>query len=202
MKTRRTLIMVCLIMSLGIFLISCRSNNVSLDFLIIPDQLIVYSNGQLKKLNEIEDRERAVIKSRNDKYEDLSKMSEKDMKIQEEIHNEVIDALNSGKIIEDKTTIEDIFTQLRVLKGRYISSFEENIILRIDLIEDPQTESVVSLDNAYLRSFIILEDGNMIIPKAIVSNSKTGLKPTSQIKYIKVKLPEELRSEMEGLAKN
>ena len=202
MKTRRTLIMVCLIMSLGIFLISCRSNNVSLDFLIIPDQLIVYSNGQLKKLNEIEDRERAVIKSRNDKYEDLSKMSEKDIKIQEEIHNEVIDALNSGKIIEDKTTIEDIFTQLRVLKGRYISSFEENIILRIDLIEDPQTESVVSLDNAYLRSFIILEDGNMIIPKAIVSNSKTGLKPTSQIKYIKVKLPEELRSEMEGLAKN
>lgn len=202
MKTRRTLIMVCLIMSLGIFLISCRSNNVSLDFLIIPDQLIVYSNGQLKKLNEIEDRERAVIKSRNDKYEDLSKMSEKDMKIQEEIHNEVIDALNSGKIIEDKTTIEDIFTQLRVLKGRYISSFEENIILRIDLIEDPQTESVVSLDNDYLRSFIILEEGNMIIPKAIVSNSKTGLKPTSQIKYIKVKLPEELRSEMEGLAKN
>ena len=194
--------MVCLIMSLGIFLISCRSNNVSLDFLIIPDQLIVYSNGQLKKLNEIEDRERAVIKSRNDKYEDLSKMSEKNIKIQEEIHNEVIDALNSGKIIEDKTTIEDIFTQLRVLKGRYISSFEENIILRIDLIEDPQTESVVSLDNAYLRSFIILEDGNMIIPKAIVSNSKTGLKPTSQIKYIKVKLPEEFRSEMEGLAKN
>ena len=202
MKIRRTLLTIGLIVSLGLFLISCRTNDVSLDFLIIPDQLIVYSNGQLKELNEIEDRARAVIKSRNDKYEDLSKMSEEDMKIQDEIHNEVIEALNSGKTIEDKTTIENIFTQLRGLDGMYISSFEKDVTIRIDLIEDPKTESVVSLDNDYLRSFIILEDGNMIIPKVIMSNSKTGIKPTGQMEYIKVKLPEELRSEMEGLAKD
>lgn len=202
MKIRRTLITISLIMSLGVLLISCRSNDVSLDFLIIPDQLKVYSDVQLTKLNEVEDRAKVFINSRNDKYRDLSKMSEKDMKIQDEIHNEVIEALNSGKTIKNKVTIEEIFTQLRGLKGMSISSFEESIILRIDLIEDPETESVVSLDNTYLRSFILLEDGNMIIPKAIMSNSKTGLKPTGQMEYIKVKLPEELRSEMEELAKD
>lgn len=202
MKVRRTSIMICLIISLGVFLISYRSNYVSLDFLIIPDQLKIYSNGQLKELNEIEDRANVFIKFRNDKYADVSKMSEKDMKIQEEIHNEVIEALNSGKTIEDKTTIENIFTQLRGLDGMYISSFEKDVTIRIDLIEDPKTESVISLDNDYLRSFIILEDGNMIIPKVIMSNSKTGIKPTGQMEYIKVKLPEELRSEMEGLAKD
>lgn len=78
----------------------------------------------------------------------------------------------------------------------YINSFEEKIILRIDLIEDSETESVVSLDKAYCRSFILLEGGNMIIPKAIISNSKTGLKPTGKIEYIKVNMPEELRYEI------
>lgn len=49
-------------------------------------------------------------------------------------------------------------------------------------MEDP----VVSLDNAYLKSFILSEDGNMTMPKVIMSNSKIGIKATGQMNYIKL----------------
>lgn len=202
MKIRRLLLTMCLILCFQLFLVSCTSNNVSLEFLITPDQITMYSNSQLIALNRIEDRARDFIKSRNEKYDDLSKMSEKDMEIQEKIHSEVIEALNSGKIIENKITIENIFNRLRVLEGMYVDSFKEDVVFRIDLIEEPETESLVSLDNAYLRMFMLLEDGNMIIPKGIMSKSTTGLEPTGKIEYIKVKLPQELIYELEELAKD
>lgn len=129
-------------------------------------------------------------------------MSEEDMKKAEEIQNKLLDTINSGRKIENKITIEDIFNQLRELEGVYVDSFEEDVIVRIDLIEDSKTESVVSLENAYLRTLILLEDGNMIIPKGIMSKSETGLEPTGKLEYIKVKLPEELKFELEELAKD
>lgn len=122
------------------------------------------------------------------------------MKIQEEINNEVMDVLSSGEDIEDKNTIENIFDQLRNLEGNYIDSLDNNIIAKIYLIEDPKTESVVSLDNSYLRMFILLEDGNIVIPKGIMSESETDLNPTGQIEYIKVKLPDKLKDDLEKLA--
>ncbi len=42
----------------------------------------------------------------------------------------------------------------------------------------------------------------MIIPKGIMSKSETGLEPTGKLEYIKVKLPEELKFELEELAKD
>ncbi len=49
---------------------------------------------------------------------------------------------------------------------------------------------------------MLLEDGNMVIPKGIMKESTTGLEPTGKIEYIKVKLPEELKYELEELAKD
>ncbi|MEY8417586.1 hypothetical protein AAK964_14990 [Tissierella praeacuta] len=183
-------------------MISCTSNNVSLEFLITPDEIIIHSNNQLMALNKIEDKTKDFIKSCNEKYDDSIKMSEEDMKKAEEIQNKLLDTINSGRKIENKITIEDIFNQLRELEGVYVDSFEEDVIVRIDLIEDSKTESVVSLENTYLRTLILLEDGNMIIPKGIMSKSETGLEPTGKLEYIKVKLPEELKFELEELAKN
>lgn len=136
-----------------------------------------------------------------EKYDDISKMSEEDIKIQEGILKQFIDVLKLGKVIENKNTIENIFNQLKELDGIYVDSFEEEVVVKIELIENSETESVVSLDNAYLREFILLENGNMVIPKGIMKELTTGLDPTSKIEYIKVKLPEKLKSELEELAK-
>lgn len=136
-----------------------------------------------------------------EKYDDISKMSEEDIKIQEGILKQFIDVLKLGKVIENKNTIENIFNQLKELDGIYVDSFEEEVVVKIELIENPETESVVSLDNAYLREFILLENGNMVIPKGIMKELTTGLDPTGKIEYIKVKLPEKLKSELEELAK-
>ncbi|SHF19362.1 hypothetical protein SAMN02745784_03126 [Tissierella praeacuta DSM 18095] len=202
MKIKKFLLTMCLILCFGLILVSCTSNNVSLEFLITPDEIIIHSNNQLMALNKIEDKTKDFIKSCNEKYDDSTKMSEEDMKKAEEIQNKLLDTINSGRKIENKITIEDIFNQLRELEGVYVDSFEEDVIVRIDLIEDSKTESVVSLENAYLRTLILLEDGNMIIPKGIMSKSETGLEPTGKLEYIKVKLPEELKFELEELAKD
>ncbi|MGJ0847284.1 hypothetical protein ACR77J_11390 [Tissierella praeacuta] len=202
MKIKKFLLTMCLILCFGLILVSCTSNNVSLEFLITPDEIIIHSNNQLMALNKIEDKTKDFIKSCNEKYDDFTKMSEEDMKKAEEIQNKLLDTINSGRKIENKITIEDIFNQLRELEGVYVDSFEEDVIVRIDLIEDSKTESVVSLENAYLRTLILLEDGNMIIPKGIMSKSETGLEPTGKLEYIKVKLPEELKFELEELAKD
>ena len=135
----------------------------------------------------------------NEKYDDLSKMSEEDIKTQENIVKQLADVLDSGKIIENKSNIENIFEQLRSLEGVYVDSFKEKVKTRIELIEGQETASVVSLDNAYLRMFMILEDGNMIIPKSIMFETKTGLEATGKLEYIKVKLPERLKSELEKI---
>lgn len=202
MKIKKFLLTMCLILCFGLILVSCTSNNVSLEFLITPDEIIIHSNNQIMALNKIEDKTKDFIKSCNEKYDDFTKMSEEDMKKAEEIQNKLLDTINSGRKIENKITIEDIFNQLRELEGVYVDSFEEDVIVRIDLIEDSKTESVVSLENAYLRTLILLEDGNMIIPKGIMSKSETGLEPTGKLEYIKVKLPEELKFELEELAKD
>lgn len=184
MKIKKFLLTMCLILCFGLILVSCTSNNVSLEFLITPDEIIIHSNNQLMALNKIEDKTKDFIKSCNEKYDDFTKMSEEDMKKAEEIQNKLLDTINSGRKIENKITIEDIFNQLRELEGVYVDSFEEDVIVRIDLIEDSKTESVVSLENAYLRTLILLEDGNMIIPKGIMSKSETGLEPTGKLEYI------------------
>lgn len=202
MKTNKPLATICLILCLGLILISCTSNNVSLEFLITPEEIILHSDSQLMALNKIEDKTNDYIKSRNEKYGDSTKISEEDMKKAEEIQNEFFDTLNSGRKIKNKITIEDIFSQLRELEGVYVDSFEEDVIVRIDLIEDLETQSAVSLDNAYLRRLILLEDGNMVIPKVIMSKTETGFESTGKLEYIKVKLPEEFKFKLEELAKD
>ena len=47
---------------------------------------------------------------------------------------------------------------------------------------------------------MLLEDGNMVIPKGIMIESTRGLEPTGKIEYIKVKLTENLKYELEKLA--
>lgn len=206
MKIRKSLITTIIIICSGLLLVSCKSNSasssdVSLDFLSTPQKMVFHSNDQLIALNKVESKANISIKSMNEKYSDLSKMSEKDIKIQEDIHNEIIDVLNSGKIIENKSIVENIFNQLRDLEGDYVDSFEEEIIAKIYLVEDPETSSVVSADNAYLRMFILLKDGNIIIPKGLMSNSKTEVEPTGKIGYIRAKLPDKLKDELEKLSK-
>ncbi len=202
MKTKRSLLIMCLIICLGLILVSCTSNNVSLEFLNTPEEMILHSDNQLEVLNEVEDRFEAIAKAYREKYDDSIKISEEDMKEAEKIQNELLDTLNSGIRIENKITIEDIFNQLRELEGEYVDSFEKIVIVRFDLIEDPKTESIISLDNVYLRRLILLEDGNMIIPKGIMTKSEMGLRPTGKLEYIKVKLPEELKFKLEELAKD
>lgn len=204
LKIRKSLITIIIVLSI-LSLVSCKqsndsSNEVSLDFLKTPEKLIIHSGQQLDELNKIEDKANESVKLLNEKYDDISKISEEDLKTQEEINNEVMDVLNSGEVIENKNTIENIFDQLRNLEGNYIDSLDNNIIAKIYLIEDPKTESVVSLDNSYLRMFILLEDGNLVIPKGIMSESETGLNPTGQIEYIKVKLSDKLKDDLEKLA--
>lgn len=196
-----------IILCLGSFLVGCTPNdnssgNVSLDFLVTPEQLRIHSDSQLKQLNEVEKEVIASTESMNEKYDDLSKMSEEDIKIQEDIVKKLEEVLDSGKTIENKSAIENIFDQLRSLEGVQVDSFKEKVETRIELIEDQETESVVSSNNAYLRMFMVLEDGNMIIPKSLMSESSNGLKPTGELEYIKVKLPEKLRDELEKLAKD
>lgn len=196
-----------IILCLGLFLVGCRSNDnslddVSLDFLVTPEQLRIHSDSQLEELNKIEAKAIASTESMNEKYDDISKISEEDIKTQEDIGKQVMDVLDSGKIIKSKSAIENIFNQLKKMEGVYVDSFEEDVKARIELIEDPETSSVDSLDNSYLRIFILLEDGNMIIPKGIMENSTNGIEPTGKIEYIKVKLPENLKDELEELIKD
>lgn len=204
MKIKKSLIAIIIVLSI-LSLVSCKQNyypskSVSLDFLNIPEKLVIHSGKQLDELNKIEDRANKSVKSLNERYDDISQISEEDLKNQEEINNEVMDVLSSGEDIEDKDTIENIFNQLKNLEGHYIDSIDNNIKARIYLIEDSETESMVSLENSYLRMFILLEDGNMVIPKGIMSEFKTGLEPTGKIEYIKVKLPNKLKGELEKLA--
>lgn len=141
MKIRKSLITTIIIICSGLLLVSCKSNSasssdVSLDFLSTPQKMVFHSNDQLIALNKVESKANISIKSMNEKYSDLSKMSEKDIKIQEQINNEVMNVLNSGNIIENKNTIKNIFNQLRDLEGDYVDSFEEEIIAKIYLVED------------------------------------------------------------------
>lgn len=115
MKIIKFLLTICLTLCFGLILVSCRSKNVSLEFLITPEEMILHSNSQLMELNKIEDKARDFIKLRNEKYEDSAKISQDDIKKAEEIQNEFLDTLNSGRKIKDKITIEDIFNQLRQL---------------------------------------------------------------------------------------
>lgn len=207
MNGKNILLNVGIILCLGLFIVGCTpknksSNNVSLEFLITPEQLRMHSDSQLKELKEVESKAIESTELMKEKYDDISKMSEEDLKIQEGILKQFMDVLSSGKAIESKKTIENIFNQLKELEGIYVDSFEEEVVVKIELIENPETESVVSLDNAYLREFMLLEDGNIVIPKGIMKESTTGLEPTGKIEYIKVKLPEELKSEFEELAKD
>ena len=207
MNRKNILVNVGIILCLGLFIVGCipknkSSNNVNLDFLITPEQLRIHSDSQLKELKEVESKAIESTELMKEKYDDISKMSEEDLKIQEGILKQFMDVLNSGKVIENKSTIENIFNQFRELEGAYVDSFEEEVVVKIKLIENPETESVVSLENTYLREFMLLEDGNMVIPKGIMTELSTGLEPTGKIGYIKVKLPEKLKSELEELAKD
>lgn len=205
MKSNKLLIFILTTLCFGL-LVACKSkekssNSVKLDFLIQPEKIVIYSGDRLKELNEIEEKAKSIIETINEKYDDFSKITEEDMKNQEKINNQVMEKLDDGKIIEDSNRIENIFNQLKELEGIYVDSFDEEIITRMDLVEDLETQSIVSEENAYLRTFLLLKDGNMIIPKVIVSDSKAEVKPTGEMKYIKVKLPQELKDELEELSK-
>lgn len=211
MKKSKFLLNLGVILFFVLFLVGCTTNNkssgnVSLDFLVTPEQIRMYSDIQLVELNEIGDRAMAMVEWRNKKYDDLTKMSEEDNKIQEEIHIEVMDALNLGKNIIDKSAIENIFNQLRELEGTYLDSvdsfkeFKEDVILRIDLFDDEGMNSPGSLEDPYDPTFNVLQDGNMIIVKLILPESEN--QTITQRNYIKVKLPEELKAELEKLAKD
>lgn len=205
MKRNKLLIFILTTLCFGL-LVACKSKeksskSVNLDFLIQPEKIVIYSGDRLKELNEIEEKAKSSIEAINEKYDDFSKITEEDMKNQEKINNQVMEKLDDGKIIEDDNRIENIFNQLKKLEGIYVDSFKEEIITRMDLVEDLEIQSIVSEENAYLRTFLLLKDGNMIIPKAIVSDSKAEVKPTGEIKYIKVKLPQELKDELEELSK-
>lgn len=208
MNRKNILANISIILFIILFIVGCTPNNessnnvVSLDFLITPEQLKMHSDSQLEELKEVESKVIANTELMKKKYDDISKMSEEDLKIQEGILKQFMDVLNSGKVIENKNTIENIFNQLKELEGIYVDSFGEEVVVKIELIENLETESVVSLDNAYLREFMLLEDGNMVIPKGIMKESTTGLEPTGKIEYIKVTLTDKLKSELEELVQD
>nr|WP_300005425.1 hypothetical protein [Tissierella sp.] len=204
MKKNNFLKNISIIFFLGIFLVGCTAKDnsldlVSLDFLVTPEQLRIHSDTQLKELNEAEEKVIASTESMKEKYDDVLKMSEEDIKIQEDIVKQAENLLYSGQVIDDKNTIENIFNQLRGLEGVYVDSFEEDVKARIELIEDPETLSVETLDNSYLRIFMLLEDSSIVIPKGIMENSTKELEATGEIEYIKVKLPENLNDELKEL---
>lgn len=207
METRKNLINLFKILCLGLLMVGCSSknissNNVSLDFLVSPEQLRIHSNAQLEKLNEVEAKAMMSTESLNEKYDDTSTLSEENIKIQEEIGKEVTDVLNQGKVVENKGAIENIFNQLRDLEGVYVDSFEEEVKSKIELIEDPETSSWISLENSYLRMFMLLEDGSILIPKSKMESSTNEIESTGKIEYIKLKLPENLKVELEELTKD
>lgn len=196
---------------MGIFLVACKSNdtedvlennipstNIRLDFFITPEQMIVHSKAQLSVLNEFESDAKATLESTNGKYDSTSKISEEDTKIQEEIVNKGLDLLASGKIIEDESTIEKIFNQLRKLDGICVDSFEDfkaNIIARIDLNDDKKTPAFIHGENSYYRLIFLLENGYIVVS---TPTSDTD----SSMKYIKAKLTQELRDELEKFIKD
>ena len=210
-KIVRFLSVIGIILCLGIFLVACESsdtknaleekipsNNINLDFLITPEQMIVHSKEQLAVLNEFEDIAKSTLESTNERYDGLSKMSEEYTKIQEGIVKKGTDLLASGKIIEDKSTIEEIFNQLRKLDGIYVDSFEkfeEDIIAKIDLNDDKETPAFIHGENSYYRLIFLLENGYIVVPT-----------PTSDtdfsMKHIKAKISKELRYELEELIKD
>lgn len=195
---------IAIISLLGVFLVGCRAKDnsselVSLDFLVTPEQLRIHSDTNLKELNEAEEKVIANTESMKEKYDDISKMSEEDIKMQEDILKQAEDLLDLGQVIDDKNTIENIFNQLKDLEGVYIDSFEENVKARIELIEDPETLSVETLENSYLRIFLLLEDSSIVIPKGIMENSTKELEATGEVEYIKVKIPENLNDELKKL---
>lgn len=204
MKISKFLVNIGTLLCLGLFVVGCAPNNqpsdnISLDFLMTPKQLRIHSNEQLKELNQVEAKAIQNAESMNEKYDDISKISEEDIRIQEDISRQVMDVLDSGKTIEDKSAIENIFNQLRSLEGVYVDLFEEEVKTRIELIEDQETSSDAYLDNSYLRMFMILEDSSLLIPKGIMKDSANKLEPTGEIEYIKVNLTENLKVELEEL---
>lgn len=90
MNRNNIVVNIGMILCLGLFLVGCTpknksSDSVSLDFLVTPDQLRMHSGEQLKELKEAENKVIESTELMNEKYDDVSKMSEEDLKSQEEL---------------------------------------------------------------------------------------------------------------------
>jgi len=208
MRARRLLVITCVIFSSGLSLIGCTSNDISdkstsqstikLDFLVIPEQIIVHDTELIRLLDEVEDKAKTNIKAMKEKYSDLAKISEEDIRVQNEIAEEIQKIWKSGKVIESNKDIEGIINQLRDVEGSFIESFEtENIIAIFYLNDDKETPFYVNVDNSYYRQIMLLQDGYIIIPKPIKTSSEMKVQTT----YISAKISDELAYELEKLTK-
>lgn len=190
----------------GLLLISCNSNDISsnisnqstikLDFLVIPDQLIVYNEELVKELQELNESAKLNIDAMNEKYDDLTKMSEEDIRIREKMATETRNIFKDGKVINDNETIEVIFDQLSNVEGNYVEFLEvEEIIVLFHLNDDKDTPFYANVDESYYRYMYLLKGGYIIVPK-IIQPSDGG---RVSLQYIKARLPEKLEKQLEKL---
>ncbi len=208
MRSKKPLIIICMIFFCGLLLISFNSNDISsnisnqstikLDFLVIPDQLIVYNEELVKELQELNEGAKLNIDAMNEKYDDLTKMSEADFRIQEKMATETRKKLQDGKVINNTDTIEVIFNQLSNIEGNYVEYLEvEEIIALFHLNDDKETPFYANVDKSYYRYMYLLKGGYIIIPRIIQESDESRMKT----RYIKAKLSDKSQYELERLFK-
>jgi len=180
-------------------LIRCTPNNnlnkktsietIKLDFLVTPDQIIVYNTELVKKLQEVHSRVKSNINYINNKYEDYSKLTEEDRTTQENLVLEINKILEEGKVIDNFKTIGSIFEKLKKVEGKFIESFDsKDIIAIIHLNDDDETQFYANVDSSYYRQLMLLQNGYIIIPKIVRETGEMRVKT----KYIKAKLSNDL----------
>ncbi|MTI71837.1 MAG: hypothetical protein FH751_16435 [Firmicutes bacterium] len=207
MRKKRLIIIISIILFCSL-LIACTSKDnlsdktktekIKLDFLVIPDQFIVYNTELVKELEEMKNRAKSNFDAMNRKYKDFSKMSEKDKKTQEKLASEMNRIYKKGQILDKTKTIENIFNQFRKIEGTFVKSFDsKDIYTMFHLNDDKETPFYANVDDSYYRQLILLKGGYIIIPKIVRMSDWEK----SKVSYIKAKLPNNLVYELEKIIK-
>ena len=130
MKLVKVSKIMCVVLCFGLLLGGCTSgdslgeknipisgaNKVKLDFLDVPEQIIVYDEKKIKEVDNflLETKSNIKISDKNDGYSE----NQKSMKI-----------LSLGKVIEDDLFIKNIFNELMEIEGVLFELTEEQDVI-------------------------------------------------------------------------
>lgn len=174
--------------------VSDQNDEIVLDFIKIPEQLIINTPETIKRLEELSKQQKNIF----DRFKTTGNLTKKDEEELERLTKLQKEILDNRKKITNEKVIKEIFIEIKKLKVKVVKEKDyrpsKTMICSFDLVDDKEKGLSGNVEKQYYRYMILQKDQHIVIPILYEDGKK--------VFFAKAKISEELFKEIKNIINN